>query len=117
MIETSLRAYLERTLNVPCSFEWPSKEKEPSKRRVILERTSGRSRLGLAEASFVIQAYAPTLYLASVLNRQVRQAMSSFEREEGVVRVELETDYQFTDVERRLPRYQGVYHLKYYEGE
>jgi hypothetical protein len=49
-----------------------------------------------------------------VLNDKVKAAMKRFVRLDNVTRVELETDYNFTNTTTKQYRWQAVYNITHY---
>lgn len=111
MIEKRLLDYLNDALSVPCRMEMPEKV---SGQFVVLEKT-GTYRLNkITQATFAIQSYAPTLYDAALLNEQVKAAMEDLVERDDISRVQLNSDYNYTDTAMKRYRYQAVFVVTYY---
>ena len=81
---------------------------------VIVEQT-GSSRLNrITTTTVAIQSYGETLYDAMLLNEDVKEAMEGFLELGQVARVELETDYNFTDTTTKQYRWQAIYNITHY---
>ena len=94
MIEKTILDYLTARLTVPVRMETPEDPPE----------------------SYVVQSIAPTLYGAAQLNETVKAAMDAMEdRVAGIFRVELNSDYNFTNTATKERRYQAVYNITYKE--
>lgn len=111
MIELTILNHLKTKLSVPVFLEEP--ETKPD-RYVLLEKTgSGRSnRLG--SSTFAFQSYAESLYEAATLNEQTKAAVDSLIELNEIARVQLNSDYNFTDTVTKRYRYQAVYDLNHY---
>ena len=110
MIETILREYLQTALNVPCLMEVP---KNPSDKMVILERTGGTDG-HIKTATIAIQSYGKSLLEAASLNEEVKRVMKDFADLNEVCKVELNSDYNFTDTSTKRYRYQAVFGITHY---
>lgn len=111
MIEERVLNYLNDALSVPCRMEMPEKV---SGQFVVLEKT-GTYRLNkITQATFAIQSYAPTLYDAALLNEQVKAAMEDLVERDDISRVQLNSDYNYTDTAMKYYRYQAVFVVTYY---
>lgn len=111
MIETTIVGYLSQTLNVHVSAEKPKDKKE----YVLIDRTGRSEKNKIKSATFAIQSYAETLYAAMILNERVKDAMENMVSLDDISKVELNTDYNFTDPETKEYRYQAIYDLVYME--
>lgn len=111
MIEEVVVSYLSDALSVPVHVMQPNK---PPASYVIVEKTSGGVGNQVPRATIAIQSYAPTVYGASKLNEEVKEAMAGIVALDEIGRCHLETDYSFTDTARKVPRYQAVYDIRHY---
>ena len=113
MIETIVRDYLNNALNVPVYMEVPKDIALPNEFVVVEKTGSGRTN-HLNAATFAIQSYSTSMYKAAVLNEQVKEAMDSLMTLDEVSRSALNSDYNFTDIQKRQYRYQAVYDINHY---
>lgn len=111
MIEVILKDFLDTHLDVPSFFEFESKM---PKKFVIIERTGGTTSDGLKSAVFAIQSYGDTLYEAAVLNEQIKRILIDFKDVPEITGVHLNSDYNFTDTESKMYRYQAVFNINHY---
>lgn len=111
MIEKIVLDYLTEQLSVPVHVMQP--EDAPDS-YVLLEKTSGGESDQVPKATIAIQSYGATLYQASSLNEEVKTAMKGIVSLDTIGRCHLDSDYNFTDLVRRRPRYQAVFSLRYY---
>lgn len=81
---------------------------------VIIDQTGSRRTNHIVTTTLAIQSYGDTLYNAMVLNDAVKAAMDSFAELNDVIRVELETDYNFTNTASKQYRWQAVYLITHY---
>ena len=111
MIEITVIDYLSETLSVHVSIEKPKGEKE----YVLIDRTGGSEKNKIKSATLAIQSYSETLHAAMLLNERVKAAMEKMVSLDDISKVELNTDYNFTDPETKEYRYQAIYDLLYME--
>ena len=111
MIEKTVLDYLNGSLSVPCYMEMPE---EPSGSYVILEKTGSSVTNRIQKATFAIQSYADTLYDAAALNEDVKAAMENMIELDLISRVELNSDYNYTDTDLKAYRYQAVFVITHY---
>lgn len=112
MIEQRLLEYLNSSLSpVPCFMEMPE---DPTGQFVIIDKTGSSVTNRITKANFAIQSYADTLYEAAELNERVKEAMDSMLELGTISKVELNSDYNFTDTDLKAYRYQAVFVLTYY---
>lgn len=119
MIEKVIMDYLSEELTeVPVYMEAPESDPNPSftpQRYVVLEKTGSGMENHLCTAMIAVQSYAGTLYDAAQLNDQVKQLMLAAVSLNDITRVELNSDYNFTDDSTKRPRYQAVFDITHYE--
>lgn len=112
MTEKTIKDYLEAKTGVPAVLEIPSPMPE---RFLLLERTGGGERGRLCTPTFAVQSYGPTMLSAAELNDRVKTAMRDMVELPQICRVELNSDYNFTDPESKKYRYQAVFHVTHYK--
>lgn len=113
MIEKTLLDYLSARLDVPVQMETP---KDPPVSYVVLQKTGSHRENRVDTAIFAVQSIAPSLYEAALLNEAVKAAMDNMEDAvAGIFRVELNSDYNFTNTQTKERRYQAVYIITYKE--
>ena len=110
MIETILINYLGAKLDVPVVMEAPNQVTD----YVLLDKTgSGRSN-HIVTSTFAIQSYGKTLYDAMLLNDKVVKAMTDMITLDNITKVELETDYNFTNTASKQYRGKAVFNITHY---
>lgn len=110
MILTDLLQYLNAHLTVEAYAEAPEELTD----YVLLEQTASRRSNHIITTTIAIQSYGRTLLDAMNLNAEVETAMDGFLTLDNVTRVELETDYNFTDTTTKQYRWQAVYNITHY---
>lgn len=118
MIEKTILDYLTEYFTadgIDVFMQMPETVENPGNRKFILLEKTGSSRANhIFTATVAIQSYAPTLYEAAQLNEQVKAAMFNIITLDEITRIDLNSDYNFTDTETKQPRYQAVFDLSHY---
>lgn len=112
MIEKIIFDYLKATLSVPIYMEVPAKN--IPKKFVTIEKTGGGKDNHIGSAILAIQSYAGSLLLSAQLNEVVKDAMENAIVLDEIAKVQLNSDYNFTDTTTKQYRYQAVFELKFY---
>lgn len=111
MIEEIVQNYLIKKLACEVYIERPEK---PPKQYIILEKT-GSSRSNFIQTSTIaVQSYGSSLHKAAELNETVKTVMDALVELDEVCRIELNSDYNYTDPKTKQYRYQAVYHITHY---
>ncbi len=110
MIETLLIDYLSEHLEVFVGMEAP----EQTTDYVLVDKTGSSRNNHIITSSFAIQSYGATLYDAMLLNQEVTEVMEGLIEFDQITRVELETDYNFTNTATKQYRWQAVYSITHY---
>lgn len=111
MIEERVLNYLNDALSVPCSMEMPD---NVSGRFVVIEKTGSYQQNKITQATFAIQSYADTLHKAALLNEEVKAAMEDMIQRDDISKIQLNSDYNYTDTAMKYYRYQAVFIVTYY---
>lgn len=111
MIERILQDYLTENA-FPCYLSMPE---HPSGNFCILQKTGSDFYDGLFSATIAVQSYGKTTFAAAQMNHWIVQAMQNAATLPEISACELNTDYNFPDVTRKLPRYQAVFDVTYYD--
>lgn len=111
MIEKTVQDYLKNELEVEVVAELPEELPEAF---VYVEKTGSSEKNLLGGAMIAVQSYARTRYEAARLNERVKEAMRGLIRLDEVCSAKLNTDYNFPDTARKLPRYQAVFDITHY---
>ena len=110
MIAKTLLDYLDHNLSVPVVMEAP----EQTTDYVLIDQTGSSRTNHIITTTFVIQSFGDSLYDAMVLNDEIKDAMVGFAELDDVTRVELETDYNYTNTATKQYRWQAVYQITHY---
>lgn len=114
MIETILYDFLTEAMDVPVYMEIP---KDPPIRMIVLEKT-GSSGDYVKTSTFAVQSYGASLFDAAELNEQLKETV--FDGLTGLIslneilKVDLNSDYNFTDTTTKKYRYQAVINITHY---
>ena len=109
MIEKVVYDYLTTAL-YPTQVFTEIRQGMPSK-YVFFEKAGGGMRDRLRVSTFAVQSYGPSLIDAATLNHDVIEAMLNMVSEAEVTNVELNSDYNYTDMQTKTPRYQAVFEI------
>lgn len=110
MIAKDLLDYLDEELSVGVYMEAP----EQLTNYILLDQTGTSQSNHITTTTIAIQSYAPTLYDAMLLNEEVKAAMVGFAELSQVAKVELQTDYNFTNTATKQYRWQAVFSIIHY---
>lgn len=110
MIAKLLLDYLNEHLLVPAYMEAHSELTN----YVLIDQTGSSRANQITTTTLAIQSYGETLYKAMLLNESVKAAMDGFLQLPQVVRVELQTDYNFTNTTTKQYRWQAVFLITHY---
>ena len=110
MIAKILLDYLGAALDVPVVMEAPEQRTD----YVLIDQTGSSRTNHIITTTLAIQSYGSTLYDAMLMNETVKQAMDGFAELGNVTRVELQTDYNFTNTATKQYRWQAVYLITHY---
>ena len=110
MIAKTLLDYLDNNLSVPVVMEAP----EQTTGYVLIDQTGSSRTNHIITTTFAIQSYGSSLYDAMVLNDTVKDAMVGFAELDEITRVELQTDYNYTNTATKQYRWQAVYLITHY---
>ncbi|HEL2592354.1 TPA: hypothetical protein U1212_001647 [Streptococcus suis] len=111
MIEVITLNFLTEHLSAPVYTEH---QEEMPERFAIFEKTSGGKKNHLNQATLAIQSYGQSLEEAAFLNEEVKRAVEKMVVLPSISRVELNSDYNFTDTETKRYRYQAVVDFIYF---
>lgn len=114
MIEKILLDFLNNVLTVPCYMEAPAGEKPAQ--YILIQKTGTAIVNHVARGTFAVQSYAPSLFEASLLNENVKDALLDSNVSDLIYGIHLNGDYNFTDTSKRGYRYQAVFNINYHEG-
>lgn len=112
MIENILYTYLGDNLSLPVFSEVP---KSPPLKYYAFERTGGAQVNHIYESTIAIQSVGTSLWEAIEMNEELKKVMlyGLIEKDE-IIKVELNSDYNFTDASTKKYRYQAVFDIRHY---
>ena len=110
MIEEIIQNYLRENA-FPC---YPSVPEKPFGNFCVLEKTGSSYEDGIFTATLAVQSYGSSDYAAAQLSHRVVQTMLDADTLPEIVSCTLNTDYNFPDTTRKLPRYQAVFDVVHY---
>jgi hypothetical protein len=112
MIEVTILNYLNENLeNITAYMERPA---NPPKSYVLIEKTGGGEENHIRHSTIAVKSIADSLYKAALLNEEVKDLMSSAISLDDIAKVELNSDYNFTDTSTKQYRYQAVFDITHY---
>ena len=110
MIEKAIVDYLSENLEVFVGMEAP----EQATNYVLVDKTGSSRSNHIITSRFAIQSYGATLYSAMLLNEEVERVMEGLLELDEITRVQLETDYNFTNTATKQYRWQAVFSITHY---
>lgn len=110
MIEKTIVDYLSENLEVFVGMEAP----EQITNYVLVDKTGSSRSNHIITSRFAIQSYGATLYSAMLLNEEVASVMEGLLELDEITRVQLETDYNFTNTATKQYRWQAVFSITHY---
>ena len=112
MIETILYNYLKAAeMSADIYMEQP---KVKPAAFFLLEKTGGSRENHINESTFIVQSYGKSLAEAANMNEEVKATMLNAITLDDVSRVEINSDYNYTDPTTKDYRYQAVFVITYY---
>lgn len=114
MIEKVILDFLADVLDVPVLMEMPENRTLPV---VLIQKTGSTNWEKVHSVVLAIQSCAASMYEAASLNENVKRAMEDIIALPEITRVELNSDYDFTNYNQsssKIYRYQAVYQLTHY---
>ena len=112
MIETTLLNYLN-TANLSATVYAEQPKVKPTA-FFVLEKTGGSYTNHIYESNFIIQSNAPSLASAASMNEEIKVAMLNAITLDDISRVELNSNYNYTDSATKQYRYQAVFVITHY---
>ena len=113
MIEETVKIYLEN--HGASAPVWMEKPKNPPSEYFIVEKTGGALTEHIFHDTIVVQSYAASKYEAAKASERIVQLMVyGLINEPDITRVELNGNYDYTDVQSKGYRYQAVFDITHY---
>lgn len=111
MIEKVLLRYLSANAGEPVYMEEPP---DAPREFILIEKTGGGETNHVRNATVAIACRAESLLRAAEMNEEVKELMDGITVLPEISGCYLNSDYNYTDPERKRPRYQAVYTLFHY---
>mgnify|MGYP004721607477 CR=1 FL=1 len=111
MIEIIIRKYLASQLDVSVYLEIPDK---PAENYVLVEKTGSSKSNHILSATFAFQSYGKTMLETAQLNERVKDVVEGLITLDEIRKVELNSDYNYTDTTTKQYRYQAVFDIGHY---
>jgi len=111
MIETVIKQFLDDHLSVPAFLEEPGK---PPQEYILFEKTGSFKKNQLPSSTFAFQSYASSMYRAAEINEELKVVVEDMITLDEISKVQLNSDYNFTDTTTKQYRYQAVYDINHY---
>ena len=113
MIEVTILNYLDS--QEPSATVYTEIPKTRPSRFFVLEKTGSSLDNHINRSTFTIQSYAPSMYEAATMNEEIKALMLDGLITLGkVARVDLNSDYNYTDTTTKTYRYQAVFDIVHY---
>lgn len=111
MVEKIVKDYLQSSLGIPVRLE---EEDDLGNEYVLIEKTGSSTGNHIASATLAVQSFSTSLYGAATLNERVKAAMEKIIELDDISKCELNSDYNYTDTNRKKNRYQAVFDIVYF---
>lgn len=111
IIEKRIREYLKSKLNIPVYLEEP--ETKPEKYLLVMKTGSSRRNI-IPSAMITVRSYAASLSETIDLNELVKNTMYEAVELSDISKVQLNSDYDYTDIDTKRYRYQAVFDVTHY---
>lgn len=112
MIEKIVLDYLSERFTESVYMEEPEAKPETY---VLIEKTGSGKTNHISSATLAVQSYAPSMYQAAALNERVKAAMENAITLDEIVKVTLNSDYNYTNTASKRYRYQAVFDVIFYD--
>lgn len=111
MVEKIVKDYLQSSLGIPVRLE---EEDDLGNEYVLIEKTGSGKENHVESATLAVQSFSTSLYGAATLNERVKAAMEKIIELDDISKCELNSDYNYTDTNRKKYRYQAVFDIVYF---
>lgn len=89
-------------------------ENNMPKEYVLIDKTGGGGNSMIRNATIAIQSFSISKIGTAELNEKIIAAMLDITELDDICRCELNSDYDFTDTQKKKYRYQAVFDITYY---
>ena len=114
MIEKVILDYLNQHIGRLVWMEIPKGEDLPEE-YVLMDKTGSSCKDHIHTAIIALQSSADSMINASALNEIVKSTMDNLIELDEIGSSKLNSDYNFTDTQKKKYRYQAVYEITHHE--
>lgn len=103
---------------IPVLVEAPESKPRPSdnpKEFYVLQKTGSGQSNHILTSNIAIQSYAADRLRTIQMNEDLKDAVEDLLNNDEITRIELNSDYDFTDPSTHQPRYQAVFVITHYD--
>lgn len=111
MIEQVILNYLKNNLSVPVYMERPEND---TGEFVVIEKTASGCTDHINQATFAVQSFGNSLLRAADINEEAKSIMDDLITLDVISSSQLNSDYNYTDTQKKRYRYQAVYDITHY---
>lgn len=111
MIELIIKKYIENNSDIKVFFEFP---KENLKEFVLIDYIGSSSSNQLNSTRLAIQSYSYSLFKVASLNNRIKKILNNIIELNEISKIELDTDYNYSDKELKKYRYQAIFDIFHY---
>lgn len=114
MVELTILNYLNNSDSIPAEVYMEIPETPPTS-FYVMEKTGGYLENHIGHSTIIVQSYAESLYEAAEMNETIKEIMlyELIENDE-IVKVSLNSNYNYTDTATKKYRYQAVFDVVHY---
>jgi len=112
MIEKVIKNYLDES-NLSATVYMEQPKIKPSK-FYLIEKSGGGLTDHINKSTFIIQSNGTSLYEAAELNEEIKAVMLNAITLDEISKVDLNSDYNYTDSTTKTYRYQAVFVVTHY---
>lgn len=113
MIEITILQYLNS--QEPSAVVYTEIPKNSPSKFFVIEKTGSSLEDHIYRSTFAIKSYAPSMYEAAAMNEEIKGLMLDGLITLGeIAKVELNSDYNYTDTTTKTYRYQAVFDIVHY---
>ena len=111
MVEKTVKDYLQTVLDIPVRLE---DEGNLGEKYILIEKTGSGAENHIKRATLAIQSFSTSLFGAASLNEQVKDTMEQIIDLDDICKCELNSDYNYSDTNKKRYRYQAVFDIVHY---
>lgn len=111
MVEKTVKDYLQTALDIPVRLE---DEGNLGEKYILIEKTGSGEKNHIERATLAIQSFSTSLFGAASLNEQVKETMEQIIELDDICKCELNSDYDYSDTNKKRYRYQAVFDIVHY---